>query len=87
METDVTVVGFTTAEQQILDSFHYHRPSQAQQERIANIRRGYRALAVTVIRTMPGSADRTAALRQLHESMMTANKAIACEGVPEPLGT
>ena len=87
MQSDVTVVGFSDAEQKILDSFHYHRPNEAQQERIATVRRGYRDLALLVIRTLPGSADRTAALRQLHESMMTANKAIACEGEPEPLGT
>jgi hypothetical protein len=51
------------------------------------LRRVYRDTALCVIRAMEPSADRTAALRQLHESMMTANKAIACEAPAEPLGT
>ena len=66
-------------QQAILDSFDYHRPSPEQGERIETNRRAFKFVAVTVIETTPSGPDQTAALRQLHEAMMTANKAIACE--------
>ena len=65
--------------QSILDSFDYHRPSPEQAERIERNRLAFKVCALAVIRNCPDGADQTAALRQLHEAMMTANKAIACE--------
>jgi hypothetical protein len=73
----------TSHEQRILESFDYHRPSREQAMRIESNRLAFKQCAFVVLRNCPAGADTTAALRQLHESMMTANKAIACEpGTP-----
>lgn len=72
-------VTFTSGEQAILDSFDHHAPSPEQTERILNVRHVCKNAAVGIIANVRNGADRTAALRQLHEAMMTANKGIACE--------
>lgn len=66
-------------QQAILDTFDYHRPSPEQGDRIGRVRAAFKRCALTVLACTPAGPDQTAALRQLHESMMTANKAIACE--------
>lgn len=63
----------------ILDSFKYHQPSEGQIERIAAVRSGCITLAKAIMSATPDGPDQTAALRKLHEAMMTANKAIVCE--------
>lgn len=63
----------------LIDSFRYHKPSEQQVARIAEVRQGHIQLAKLILRAIPSSADQTAALRKLHECMMTANKAIVCE--------
>jgi hypothetical protein len=68
--------------QAIVESFRYHQPSEAQIARIADVRKGHIALAHLIMRSTPDGADQTAALRKLHECMMTANKAIVCEVAP-----
>jgi len=73
----------TPRQQAILDSFDYHRPSPEQSARIEGNRYAFKQCALTVIANTPEGPDQTAALRQLHEAMMTANKGIACEpGTP-----
>lgn len=73
----------TPRHQAILDSFDYHRPSAEQGFRIERVRLAFKVCAIAVIENTPDGADQTAALRQLHEAMMTANKSIACEpGTP-----
>ncbi len=63
----------------LIESFRYHQPSEAQVDRIAEVRRAHVACAKVILCNTPLGADQTAALRKLHESMMTANKAIVCE--------
>lgn len=70
---------YTDRQVTILESFQYHRPSDEQVERIAEIRRGHIELAKLIMGVTPEGADQTAALRKLHECMMTANKAIVTE--------
>jgi hypothetical protein len=65
--------------QSILDSFSYHQPSAHQVLRITNIREAHKALVRVIFDNTQPSADQTAALRKLHECMMTCNKAIVCE--------
>lgn len=71
--------GIGPSEESILCTFEHHSPTAEQVTRIAQNRAAYKEAARVVFGTCRPSADRTAALRQLHESMMTANKAIACE--------
>lgn len=63
----------------LVDSFKYHQPSEAQIARIAQVRQACTETAKVILRSTSCSADQTAALRKLHEAMMTANKAIVCE--------
>ena len=66
-----------------LESFDYHQPNQSQIDRITLIRRGHKELVRLIFQCVESTADRTAALRKLHECMMTCNKAIVLE-VPLP---
>jgi hypothetical protein len=63
----------------IVDSFRYHQPNHDQVQRISAVRVGCTDLACVILRNTKAGADQTAALRKLHEAMMTANKSIVCE--------
>lgn len=63
----------------IIASFRYHKPSDAQVDRIAEVRQACIQCAKVILRSSKVGADQTAALRQLHEAMMTTNKAIVNE--------
>ena len=63
----------------IVDSFKYHQPGESQVERISAVRSGCITLAKQIMSCTKDGADQTAALRKLHECMMTANKSIVCE--------
>lgn len=62
-----------------LDAFDYHQPNPDQIDRIASNRKAYKALVEILWKNLPDGPDKTVAIRQLHESMMTANKAIVLE--------
>lgn len=66
----------------IEERFTYHAPTPEQIERLARVREKAKELAYVIDECCPGSPDRTAAMRQLEEAVMTANKAIVLEGVP-----
>lgn len=63
----------------IIDSFRYHQPNAEQVDRIAHVRQGHIVLAQLIMRSTMTGPDQTAALRKLHECMMTVNKAIVTE--------
>lgn len=58
--------------------FTYHAPKGDQQERYVNLREIAKELAILMVKYCPPCADTTAAIRQLRESVMSANAAIAC---------
>lgn len=58
--------------------FTYHSPKGDQQARYMAIRVCGKMLAEMIIDCCPPSADTTAAIRLLRESIMTANQSIAC---------
>ena len=64
---------------QIEDWFTYHAPTGDQPQRYERIRSAAKVLARVILQSCPPSADRSAALRQLRETVMTANAAIALE--------
>lgn len=72
-----------TRAESVIDSFKYHQPSAAQTDRISHVREGAIFFAKVILRNVASSADQTAALRQLYEAMMTANKGIVTEGAPQ----
>lgn len=61
--------------------FTYHKPTPDQAPKYNAIREAAKSLAFLILETTPPSPDQTAALRKLREVVMTANAAIACNGV------
>jgi Xaa-Pro aminopeptidase len=70
---------FHTVEEAIA-TFDYHKPSDDQVDRITVVRVAHKALVRAIWNIVPSGPDRTVAVRKIHESMMTCNKAIVCEG-------
>ncbi|MCO5167862.1 MAG: hypothetical protein M9894_16075 [Planctomycetes bacterium] len=70
-----------TIDQRIDTWFRYHPATEAQARAYEEIRSSARQLARVIVAHTPSCADQTAALRKLREVVMTANAAIACEGV------
>lgn len=62
-----------------LSQFDYHKPTDAGVERITVIRNAHKNLVKVIWDQVPNGADRSAAIRKLHECMMTCNKAIVLE--------
>lgn len=66
--------------EEINNLFSYHPPKGNQPERYEAIRAKAKELALVIIENTPPSADQTASIRKLRESVMTANASIALEG-------
>lgn len=60
--------------------FTYHPPTEGDPARYQAIRVAAMAFARTVLENTPPSADQSAAIRKIRESVMTANASIACRG-------
>ena len=60
--------------------FTYHAPSEGDAKAYNVLRKKGLELALTIDRLCPPSADRTVAIRQLREALMTANASIATGG-------
>lgn len=65
-------------EQKINRSFTYHAPKETQPERYESLRGTARDLALRIVAHVPPSRERSLALTKLEESIMWANKGIAC---------
>ena len=65
---------------QIDNWFTYHSPTADDQVGYVAIRVASKALAETIVKHTPSSADQSAAIRLLREAVMTANASIACKG-------
>lgn len=70
-----------TPEEIIDDLFTYHAPDELQQQNYTTIRDAAKHLALVIWKNCPYGADRTAAIRKLRETVMTANAAIALRGL------
>jgi hypothetical protein len=68
-----------------IDKFTYQAPDPAKVPRFERTRAACKAAAEVLVRECPPGADLTAALRHLHEGMMTATKAIVFDPNPRPL--
>ena len=67
--------------QDIIDElFTYHAPNEEQIAKYAAIRDKAKEFALVLDANCPPSADRTFAMRQLQDCVMTANRSIACNG-------
>lgn len=63
---------------QIENSFTYHSPKEDQPERYVKLRDMAKDLAFTIVKNTPPSREQSLAITKLEESIMWANKAIAC---------
>ena len=61
--------------------FSYHAPVPEQLVAYNDIRQAAKIYAETVNKHVPDSADKTAAIRKIRESVMAANLAVACNWV------
>lgn len=64
--------------EEIENWFSYHPPTQEQLQAYEVLREGGKELAHLINKYVPDCADKTAAIRKLRETIMTANAAIAC---------
>jgi hypothetical protein len=71
---------FSQAE--IQNWFSYHAPTPEQLVAYNDIRQAAKIYAETVNKHVPDSADKTAAMRKIRESVMAANLAVACYQKP-----
>lgn len=62
--------------------FSYHPPTPEQLVAYNDIRTAAKIYAETVNKHVPDSADKTAAIRKIRESVMAANLAVACYEKP-----
>lgn len=60
--------------------FTYHAPDEDDIIHYNAIREKAKEMAYVLDEHCPPSADRTAAMRQLQDAVMTANRSIACKG-------
>lgn len=65
--------------EEIDNVFSYHAPTGDQPARYEAIRAAAKEFALVLVANTPKSADQTAAVRKLRESVMTANASIALE--------
>lgn len=81
METAVQTKRPVTLADKLPEIFKYHSPKGDQPKKYEMIRGKALELAELIVQETPTSADQTAAIRLLREAVMTANAAIALEGL------
>lgn len=63
---------------QVEVSFTYHSPHGDQQERYVDLRDTAKALAIKILEMVPPGREQSTAITKLEETIMWANKGIAC---------
>lgn len=63
------------------DIFSYHAPTPEQVGQYQRLREGALAFTRIILAETPGCADQSAAIRKVREAVMTANAAVALNGV------
>lgn len=65
----------------LAELFKYHAPTDETIPKFAAINQAAKNFAEVVLQNCPASADRSAAIRQIREARMTANAAVALNGL------
>ena len=65
----------------LAELFSYHPPTHETLPKFAAINQAAKNFAEVILQNCPPSADRSAAIRQIREARMTANAAIALNGL------
>ena len=67
--------------------FTYHPPNAIQELAYTNLRKAAKQFATVILQNTPPSADQSAAIRKVRETIMTANAAVALDpAYKEPTG-
>ena len=72
--------------EQIENTFTYHRPFGNQPQRYEDIRNEAKSLAKTIQEACPESREKSLALTNLQQAVMWANASIAINETTEPSG-
>ncbi len=70
----------TITQEQLDHWFKYHAPEEGDAAAYESIRAAGNVFAGVVLANTPASADQTAAVRKIRETVYTANAARACRG-------
>ncbi len=70
-----------TEAQTLAELFKYHPPTAETLPKFAAINQAAKNFAEVVLQNCPGSADRSAAIRLIRDARMTANAAVALNGL------
>lgn len=70
-------------EHQVQNSFTYHKPFGSQPVRYESIRAAAKGFAEFILANTPTSREQSVAITKLEESVMWANKAIACNEIEQ----
>lgn len=76
-----TAVRPMTSEEVLAELFRYHPPTEATLPKFAAINQAAKNFAEVVLQNCPPSADRSAAIRLIRDARMTANAAVALNGL------
>lgn len=68
-------------ESEVLEQAFTFHPAGDNERVYAAVRAAGKSLALTILNAVPKCADRTAAIRKVREAVMTANAAIALDGL------
>jgi len=70
-----------TSEEILAELFKYHAPNEVTIPKYAAINQAAKNFAEVILQNCPPSADRSDAIRKIREARMTANAAIALNGL------
>jgi len=70
-----------SSEEIVGEFFKYHPPNETTIPKYAAINQAAKNFAETVLANCPSGADRTAAIRLIRDARMTANAAVALDGL------
>jgi hypothetical protein len=70
-----------TEAQTLAELFRYHPPTDSTIPKFAAINQAAKNFAEVVLQNCPSSADRSAAIRSIRDARMTANAAVALNGL------
>ena len=71
----------STDEEKLREIFTYHPPTPHSGPKFENLRAAAKHFAEVVLLNVPRGADRTCAIRHIRDAVMTANAAIALNGL------
>jgi hypothetical protein len=76
-----TAARLDTEDEKLNEIFRYHSPNDVTIPKYEHLRAAAKYFASVILLTVPPGADRTCALRHIRDAVMTANSAVALDGL------